>query len=377
MVSHSSFGAQLSADVLAFDTTNFDRRIATTTPGELARRGHAKSKRRDLRVVGLAALVSETGHVPLLHRSYPGNGSEQSVLAACLDALGKLHDALDDGEQRSRPACRTLVRDLGSWSPQLELDLDVEGYYSLISLPLSHGASQWALEQAARRAAMKRLGGKLGDVRAVRLRTQVGELERTLVVVESQELLRGQKRGIVVALRQAKVELRKLERRAASGRIQREALQERVRSGMDIAALNAPNGLLFDPTEELCGLGDHGVLVRLQFLLAQAAEQRLKRVFDTCGDPGELFHYGETKEGYGRGVVTAFVAHHQAPAGDLVRVVHQLCGEAAIAGAGHHVAAKRIPGTRIKPRRDDYQVRSQNRNWCTDLCEERYRVHTI
>ena len=220
---------ELSADVLAFDTTNFDTHIATTTPGELARRGHAKSKRGDLRVVGLAALVSETGHVPLLHRSYPGNGSDQSVLGACWDALGKLHDALDDGEQRARPACRTLVRDGGSWSEQLELDLDVEGYYSLISLPLSHGASQWALEQAARRGAMRRLGGKLGDLRAARLRTRVGDLERTLVVVESQELLRGQKRGIALALRKAKVELRQLERRAASGRMQREALQERVR----------------------------------------------------------------------------------------------------------------------------------------------------
>lgn len=219
---------ELSTDVLAFDTTNFDTHIATTTPGELARRGHAKSKRRDLRVVGLAALVSETGHVPLLHRTYPGNGSDQAVLGICLDALGKLHDALDRGEQRSRPACRTLVRDGGSWSEQLELDLDVEGYYSLISLPLSHSASQLALEHAARRGAMKRPGGKLGDVRAARLQTQVGKLDRTLVVVESQELLRGQKRGIAVALGKAKAELRKLERRAASGRIQREALEERV-----------------------------------------------------------------------------------------------------------------------------------------------------
>ena len=62
---------ELSTDVLAFDTTNFDTHIATTTKGELARRGHAKSKRSDLRVVGLAALVSATGHVPLLHRTYP------------------------------------------------------------------------------------------------------------------------------------------------------------------------------------------------------------------------------------------------------------------------------------------------------------------
>src|SRR6266704_1792369 len=166
---------KLSTDVLAFDTTNFDTHIATTTPGELARRGHAKSKRSDLRVVGLATLVSETGHVPLLHRTYPGNGSDQTVLGECLDALGKLHDALQDGDSRARPGCRTLVRDGGSWSEQLELDLDVAGYYTLISLPLSHTASQLAMEQAARRGAMKPLGGILADVRAARLRLPVGD----------------------------------------------------------------------------------------------------------------------------------------------------------------------------------------------------------
>jgi transposase len=222
---------ELSTDVLAFDTTNFDTHIATATVGELARRGHAKSKRSDLRVVGLAALVSETGHVPLLHRTYPGNGSDQAVLGSCLDALGKLHDALNDDGQDSHPR-RTLVRDGGSWSEQLELDLDVEGYCTLISLPLSHGASELALAHAVRRGAMKRIGGKLGDVRAARLRGRVGELDRTLVVVESQELLRGQKRGIAVALRKARKELRKLERRAASGRIQREALESRVQQAL-------------------------------------------------------------------------------------------------------------------------------------------------
>src|SRR6266404_1063509 len=96
---------ELSTDVLAFDTTNFDTHIATTTPGDLARRGHAKSKRSDLRVVGLAALVSETGHVPLLHRTYPGNGSDQTVLSECLDALGKLHDARSE-ERRVGKECR-------------------------------------------------------------------------------------------------------------------------------------------------------------------------------------------------------------------------------------------------------------------------------
>jgi transposase len=75
-------------DVLAFDTTNFDTHIATTTRSELARRGHAKSKRSEQRVVGVGVLVSETGHVPLLYRTYPGNGSDQSVLGGCLVGLG-------------------------------------------------------------------------------------------------------------------------------------------------------------------------------------------------------------------------------------------------------------------------------------------------
>jgi len=222
---------ELSADVLAFDTTNFDTHIATTTPGELAQRGHAKSKRTDLRVVGLAVLVSETGHVPLLHRTYPGNGSDQAVLSECLQGLGKLHDVLDEAEGRKR-AARTLVRDGGSWSPQLELDLDVEGYYTVISLPLGHTAAKLALEHAARRGSMKQLGGKLGAVRAARLRIPVGELDRTLVVVESEELLRGQKRGIAVALRKAKAELRKLERRVASGRISVETLEQRAKKAV-------------------------------------------------------------------------------------------------------------------------------------------------
>jgi transposase len=222
---------ELSADVLAFDTTNFDTHIATVTPGELARRGHAKSKRRDLRVVGLGVLVSETGHVPLLYRTYSGNSSDQAVLTECLNGLKALHESLNEGESR-RHAQRTLVRDGGSWSPQLELDLDVAGYYTLISLPLGHTAAEQALEMAAKRGAMKRLTGKLAQVRAARMRTKVGDLDRTLVVVESQELLEGQKRGIAAALRKAKAELEKLDRLVQAKRISRSSLEQRIKKAL-------------------------------------------------------------------------------------------------------------------------------------------------
>ena len=223
---------KLSTDVLAFDTTNFDTHIATTTAGELARRGHAKSKRSDLRVVGLGLLVSETGHVPLMYRAYSGNGSDQGVLESCLEGLGELHDALDAGERRSRPASRTLVRDGGFWSPQLELNLDLAGYYSVISLPLSHAASEAALVFAARRGATKKLSGNLADVRAARTRAAVGELDRTLVVVDSEELREGQKRGIAVALIKATAELEKLARLVDAKKIRRASLTHRAKKAL-------------------------------------------------------------------------------------------------------------------------------------------------
>ena len=223
---------ELSAEVLAFDSTNFDTHIATTTPGELARRGHAKSKRSDLRVVGLGVLVSELGHVPLLHRTYPGNGSDQALLASCLQGLAQLHDALDAAEGGATKAGRTVVRDGGFWSEQLELELESARYHSLISLPLSHTAAEQALVFAAQRGHMQPLRGVLAEVRAARLEARVGELDRTLLVVESQELLRGQKRGIAVALRKAKRELGLLERRVQAGKLARTSLAARVKKAL-------------------------------------------------------------------------------------------------------------------------------------------------
>lgn len=222
----------LTAEVLAFDSTNFDTHIATTTRSELAQRGHAKSKRSDLRLVGLGLLVSETGHVPLLYRTYPGNSSDQEVLTSCLKGLAGLHDQLDAAEGGARKSGRTIVRDGGFWSPQLELELESARYHSLISLPLSHAASAKALAFAAERGNMQPLRGELKDVRAARVEAKVGELDRTLIVVESEELLRGQKRGIAVALRKAKTELRTLERRIEAGRIDQSTLQARVKKAL-------------------------------------------------------------------------------------------------------------------------------------------------
>src|SRR5258708_33657327 len=85
---------------------------------------------------------------------------------------------------------------------------------------------------AAQRGAMKPLPGKLSDVRVARMRTSFGELDRTLVVVESQELLAGQKRGIAVALTKAKTALSTLQGLVEKGRITRSRLELRVQKAL-------------------------------------------------------------------------------------------------------------------------------------------------
>ncbi len=90
---------------------------------------------------------------------------------------------------------------------------------------------------AARRGAMKRLSGQLSAVRAARMRTAVGELERMLVVVESEALLAGQKRDIALDLRKAELELRMLERLSGKGRISRSSLDAADQEGVPRASV--------------------------------------------------------------------------------------------------------------------------------------------
>ena len=89
-------------------------------------------------------------------------------------------------------------------------------------MPLEHKVAEEALQRVAQHGAMEPLSGKLRGIRAARMRTSVGELDRTLVVV-SRELPAGRKRGIAAALRKAKAELSTLqgliEERALVGQI--------------------------------------------------------------------------------------------------------------------------------------------------------------
>lgn len=197
---------RLKTDVLAYDSTNFDTFIDTMTESQLARRGHAKSKRSDLRVVGLALMTSSTASVPLFHRTYAGSDNDKTLLGDTLGSLAKLHQLLGASD-------RTLVRDGGFAGEQLDLELANSGYRSVSVLALSTKVAREALAMAAGK--LKALPGKLREIGAWRTRVQDGELDRTLIVAQSPELLAGQLRGLRKATRVARKELRKISKRLA------------------------------------------------------------------------------------------------------------------------------------------------------------------
>src|ERR1039458_5892511 len=115
----SEFGLDLSG--LALDMTNFATFIdSTNEAAPIAKRGHAKQKRNDLRLVGLALVVTRDGAIPVTSHPYPGNRPDVTQFGAVLDELTARYGALFDthsdagptGKDKAQPG-PTVVFDAG------------------------------------------------------------------------------------------------------------------------------------------------------------------------------------------------------------------------------------------------------------------------
>lgn len=187
---------------LIFDATNFDTFIDTQTDSQLAQRGHAKSKRADLRIVGLALLVSTDFALPLLSHFYPGNENDSSMFGSITDALAK----------RFRLFCEqcqhiTLVFDGGNNSTANIEELDEGPYHFITSLALTNHQD---LLQIPIRRFESFAESRLEGTTAFRTTKTIWSQERTVVVTRSDSLLRGQLAGIASALRKKRAALRQL-----------------------------------------------------------------------------------------------------------------------------------------------------------------------
>ena len=120
----------LSFSTLFYDTTNFYTFIATQNKrSNLARRGHNKQKRNDLKQFNLALLTTKDFLLPLLHHVYQGQKNDVSTFPDYLEMmLKRLKDIIPQLEDI------TLVFDKGNSSKKAIEKLKEVGYVGSLSI---------------------------------------------------------------------------------------------------------------------------------------------------------------------------------------------------------------------------------------------------
>jgi transposase len=192
---------------LCFDCTNFDTFIDSQNPAALPQRGHAKSKRTDLRVVGLGLLVSTDFNIPLFSHVYPGNQPDAVTFASISAALVERYHLLARELDHV-----TLVFDKGNNSAD-NLAALAEGPYHVVGslVPTQHPE----LLALPLRHFTKVPDHRLPGVTAYRTSKELYGTTWTLVVTRSDSLLRGQLRGIAQHLSKRRRALAELQHKLA------------------------------------------------------------------------------------------------------------------------------------------------------------------
>ena len=198
-----------------FDATNFFTFIDTFNGrSSLAQRGKSKEGRAALRIVGLALLVTADFHVPLLHRTYPGNQHDAPTFAGLTDALVARYRDLVDGAEHI-----TLVFDKGNNS-RSNLDwVDDSPFHFVGSLvPTQHPDLLATPAKSMHSLADDGLAG----VTAFRTHKKVFGVTRTVLVTHNDNLFVAQSRTLLreIAKRQRRLaDLQERLRRRAAGEI--------------------------------------------------------------------------------------------------------------------------------------------------------------
>jgi len=187
--------------VVAFDCSNFFTFIATGNPrSQLARRGHNKAKRHDLRQVGLALAVAGSSQLPLFYHVYAGNRPDvtifKDVFPLLLRALKEV--GVDDA---------TLVYDKGNLSRANQASVDVAQASYVSSLPPHHFPDLLAIPLSEFKTIEE---GTLTGFSWKLQQRQIWGAERTVVQSYSPVLAAGQDAGVQQHLDKALAKLQAL-----------------------------------------------------------------------------------------------------------------------------------------------------------------------
>lgn len=192
---------QVELRPLVYDTTNFATFVASANErNTIARRGHAKGGRRDLRLVGLALCVALDGNLPLCHQPYQGNRNDASEFPEALALIRTRLSQLGlSGEQLAE---LTLVYDKGNNSAANQELADALGVGIVGSLTPAHHPELLAVPRSRFRA----LEGIEGTS-CYHTRLEVYGHQRTVLVTHSEQFERKQARSFAQTLAKTRREL--------------------------------------------------------------------------------------------------------------------------------------------------------------------------
>lgn len=181
---------RLELDTLLYDTTNFYTYIdSLNSDSKLTKRGHSKQKRSDLRLFSLALLVSRNGQIPICSRVYEGNVVDARSFPESLTQIRKRLEELSLSLKKV-----TLVYDRGNNSKRNQALVDASeiGYVAALS-PNQHpdlaGVPASSYRPLGSRSA-------LAGTPVMRLQKEIWGATRTVVLFISEQLRRGQIRGL-------------------------------------------------------------------------------------------------------------------------------------------------------------------------------------
>ena len=201
---------------LIYDATNFFTYIDTMQESELAKRGHSKEKRSDLRIVGLSMMVSPDHAIPLLHDIYPGNMSDAKEFPVMIQKLKVRYEAIT-----KKSTDVTIIFDRGNNSEDnIALLESVDSKLHYVGGLKKNQAEELYMIDLCDYVALRSpsLEGQL----AYRSEMNVFGRQLDVVITYNPELEKGQMQGILINIEKANAKLLELQlrlMRRASGEI--------------------------------------------------------------------------------------------------------------------------------------------------------------
>jgi transposase len=221
------FGLDLSGLVL--DMTNFATFIDSTNDrAPIAQRGKAKQKRSDLRLVGLALVVTRDGGVPLVWHAYPGDRPDVTQFSAVIDELvGRYRDLSEHVESL------TVVYDAGQNSADNHTVIEALGIGFVGSLPPSDHPDLLAVPRSRYTPVD---ADRYPGLACVDTTVTALGVTRRAVLTHSPTLHAAQSRGLDQTLGKARRRLAELQTKLARGKTRR----QRPAVEAEIAAICKP-----------------------------------------------------------------------------------------------------------------------------------------